>query len=373
MQPLVTDIRSSLTVEQVTAMIKTDPTMRIGAGIELLDRDLVVQADFSNELVTGEVRRSNYATLHASCSFRLTTELNWGSAVVRPYMLIETDTGTARFNLGAYFTNIPNFVTGESPAAYDVEGYDILQALDTPVGDSYSLNQGVDYLTAVENILINQGYTKYLIDSSRVGTTLPTGKGWPMADNVTWLTVVNDLLSAIGYRGIYSDWNGYLICEPYQSPTERTSEWTYDDGQYTSQLGPQQTIQHDYYATPNNWVGVRSNLIDGASPVEGDGIFTYTNYFDGETSVEARNRTITKRIDIEAADQSALETAVMTVVSSDTRVGTNITAETTPNPLHWHFDVFDVETDDLGIVKVQQSSWSLPLDGGMMQHEWAVI
>jgi hypothetical protein len=373
MQTLVADVRSDLTEADVIALIKTDPTMRVGAGMELLDRDLNVLLDISDNLEDGEVKRSNFATLHASCSFRLTTELAWGSAVVRPYMLVETDTRSARFNLGAYFTNVPDTVTGEDPRTYDVEGYDILEALDTSVGDSYALSAGTDYLAAVQNILENQGYTRFNIDPARTGTTLPTDRGWPMADNVTWLRVVNDLLSAIGYRGIYSDWNGYLVCEPYQNPAERATEWTYDDGEFTAQLGPQQTVKHDYYATPNRWVGVRSNEIEGEAPTEGDGIFIYTNEFEGETSVEARQRTITKRLDIEAADQEALEAAVMRQVANDMSVGTSINADTTPNPLHWHFDILEVTTKEIGTVRVQQTSWTLNLTGGQMQHEWAVI
>lgn len=358
----------------ITALIKTNPSMLIGAGMELLDRNLTVLANLSDDLIDGEVSRNNFATLHGSFSFTMTNQLAWGSAIVRPYILVGGEgMTTMQFNMGAYFTGTPDHVTGSDPTVYSVTSYDILDALNTTVGDSYAVQSGTEYLVAIETILINQGYTKYSIDSARAGTTLPESRGWAATDNTTWLTVVNDLLSAIGYRGVYSDWDGQLVCVPYQDPTERSAEWTYDDGEYTSELGPQQTVKHDFYATPNRWIAVRSNMPEGTSPSEGDGIAIYQNDSDGETSVEGRGRVVNKRLDVEAADQTALQVALMQAVSADKKVSTSIEADTTPNPLHWHFDILTIDTAELGTVKVRENSWKLPLTGGMMSHEWAVI
>lgn len=357
----------------ITKLIKTNPSMLIGAGMDLLDRDLNVLADLSGDLESGEVSRSNYATLHGSLSCSLTQQLAWGSAIVRPFMLVSDGVATARFNLGAYFTGTPDNVTGQDPTVYSVTGYDMLDALNQPVGDSYAINAGVEYLVAIETILINQGYSRYTLDSERAGTVLPEARGWAMSENVTWLSIVNALLSSIGYRGIYSDWDGQLVCSPYIPPEDRDPEWTYDDGQYTSELGPQQTIKRDYYSTPNRWVAVRTNMPEDVTPSEGDGIAIYQNDSDGETSVEGRGRVITKRIDVEAADQAALITAMMQQVASDKSISTTIDADTTPNPLHWHFDVVTVNTTELGLLKIRESSWKLPLNGGNMQHEWTVV
>lgn len=373
MQPPTTGPRSGLTIDQVVRIIKRSSNLEVDAGLELLNRNLEVASDISAYLGDGEVSRDSFATLHGSFTFNLTTQLTWGSAVVRPYMVLRSDQGTARFNLGAYFTNTPDNVTGETPATFNVLGYDILDGLNAPVGDSYTVQSGVEYLTAIENILLSQGYTKYTISSARAGTTLPSARAWLMDDNATWLTIVNDLLSAIGYRGIYSDWDGQLVCVPYVDPSEQPAEWLYDDGKYTSELGPQQTVKHDYYSTPNKWIGVRSNNAEGTTPVEGNGIFTFQNDFDGETSVEARGRVIPTSFAVEVADQAALIAAVMRKVTSDKSVSTTIDADTTPNPLHWHFDVLSVETAELGILKVRENSWKLPLNGGQMMHTWMVL
>jgi hypothetical protein len=157
----------------IMALIQTNPSMLIGAGLDLLDRNLNVLADLSGDLQDGEVSRSNFATLHGSFDFTLTTQLAWGSAIVRPYMLVGGEgMTTQRFNLGAYFTNTPDHNTGSDPTVYSVQGYDILDALHSPVGDSYAVEAGTEYLAAIETIIINQGYTKYTIDSARAGRHL---------------------------------------------------------------------------------------------------------------------------------------------------------------------------------------------------------
>lgn len=361
-------------VATITALIKTNPDMLVGAGMDLLDLNLTVIADLSDALVEGEVNRGNYNTLHGSLSFTLMTQLTWGSAIVRPYMLVGGGgLPVTRFNLGAYFTSTPDTVMGTSPNVYSVQGYDILDILNAPVGDSYSLQQGTEILVAVENILLNQGVTRYTIDSARAGATLPNARGWAATERFTWLSIVNDLLSMVGYRGIFSDWDGQLVCQPYVAPEERDSEWRYDDGEFTSELGPQQTVKRDYYKTPNRWVAVRTNMPEDTSPTEGDGIAIYQNDSDGETSVEGRGRVITERYEFEAVDQDALVTKLMQQVATDKTISTLIEAETTPNPLHWHFDILEIETQELGLLKVRENSWRLPLTGGMMSHEWAVI
>lgn len=373
MQPPATGPRANRVANDIIKLIKRSSNIEIDAGLELINRNLDVTSDISQYLGDSEVSRDNFATLHGSFAFNLTTQLTWGSAIVRPYATLHSNYGSARFNLGAYFTNTPDSVTGESPTTYSVQGYDILDGLNAPVGDSYTVQVGVEYLTAIENILLSQGYTKYTINTSRAGTTLPSARAWLMDDNATWLTIVNDLLGAIGYRGIYSDWDGQLVCVPYVEPSNQQVEWTYDDGKYTSELGPQQTVKHDYYATPNKWIGVRSNNAEGTTPVEGNGIFIFQNDYDGETSVEARGRVIPTSFAVEVADQAALMTAVMRKVASDKSVSTMIEADTTPNPLHWHFDVLSVETAELGVLKVRENSWKLPLTGGQMTHSWVVL
>lgn len=373
MQPRVTEIRETLTAAQVEALIKTDPAIVVGRGMELLDRHLNVLDDLTPYLRDCTTSRDNLATLHGHASFTLATRLAWGKAVVRPYITISNGLITARFNQGAYTTNTPQHVTDSMPTTYSVEGYDILNALNRLVADSYSVTPGQTYLDAIEAILTNQGYSQYVIDPVRINTVVTAPLSWPIDDQTTWLMIVNKLLHSIGYKKIYSDWHGRLVCEAMTDVVARAPEWVYDRGLYTGQMAPGQVITHDYFDTPNRWVGIQGNVTDtGVTLTEGDGIFTYDNLTNGETSQEARDQVIPRVINVSAVDQAALVSAVMAQVAADSVVSTTMEAQTSVNPLHWHQDVISVDTLEFGTVKMQVGRWSMDLKTGRMSHSWAL-
>lgn len=362
--------RTDLTTEQVVNLIEASTSLTIGRGAELLDMNLNVVEDISPDLLGGQVSRSSYANLHGTCQLAVTRELDWGSAIVRPYMTMTDGTTTARFNLGAYFTNVPKRDLEETPPTYDVAGHDILHALSFPVGEAYAVESGSTYLAAVEAILVQQGYTQYLIDQTSADIVLPTDRVWPFEDSTKWLTVVNDLLASLGYAGIWSDWDGRLRCQPYQPPRERAPEWLYAVDSATSMLSNKRSVERDYFEAPNRWVFYRSNAVDDLPPVEGNGIYTYTNQSDGDTSVDARGRVITRTEGVDVADHAALVAQAELRIDADLRLKTSLSLSTAPNPLHWHFDRLVIADPGLGpSMDVLDTSWTLPLDGGDMTHE----
>lgn len=374
MQVFTTEPRQALTEEQVIALIRDSFAPELSFGCELLDLGLNVIADFSDDLIGGDVGRNSYATLHGVGRIQITRELPWGRAIVRPYAEMSFNDVSARFYLGAYFTSTPARVLGTRPLVYDVEMYDVLLALDTPTGQSYSVKSGAQYLSKIQDILESQGFTKFVIDQSRASTTLPSARTWPLEEGMTWLNVVNDLLGAIGYRGIWSDWNGFLRLEPYISPEERGSEWTYDTHPERVMLTPERTLIRDYFETPNQWVAIRNNNVSGPTPVEGNGIYTYVNQNQGETSVQARQRTITRILPVDAADQAALISRAQISIEADLKVRTSYSVSTAINPLHWHFDRLTVDDPEAGPkVEVLGTSWRMPFSDGHMTHTWSEI
>jgi hypothetical protein len=373
-QPPVTPVRDHLTDDDVIGLIRDTSAVVVSGGCELLTgMDLLVAEDITGDLETGSVTRASYASLHGSATLTVTRELPWGNALLRPYLTLSDGVDTARFNLGAYFSNTPKRDLSEFPISYDVECQDILAVLADPVGDAYAVARNQSYLDAIENVLQARGVVKYTIDRDAAGMLLPTDRTWMFDESTTWLTIVNDLLGAIGYAGVWSDWDGFIRCGSYASPRQRAPEWTYDTTLLTSMLG-NRTTQQDFYAAPNRWVFYRTNNLDGAAPVEGAGMYTYVNLYDGDTSVEQRGREITKVVGIDAADQTSLVAAAQRTIDADSAVPIRINASTFPNPLHWHFDVVRVEDTWMGPpVKVLSSQWTLPLDGSEMSHEWTVV
>lgn len=375
MQPRVAAVRPGITYSQMYDLI-TASNLRVAAGCELLDRSLNVLDDFSEGFIGGKVDRSNFNAIHGTCDVTMETELSWGNALIRPYLTL-TRPGpsslSARINLGAYFTSTPEDVAGTVPRTYSVQGYDQLEALSSPVGDSYIVSVGTGYLEAVAAILDAQGFTAYTLDQSRASTLLAQTRSWAIDQNTTWLTVINDLLAAIGYQGLWADWDGRMRAEPYTPPSARSSEWVYDTLVNRTIL-KDRTRAQDYFQAPNRWVAVRTNVASGQIPVEGNGIYTFVNQSNGKTSVAARDRVITKVLPIEAADQTALITTAQVTINADMIIDQNFTVTTGPNPLHWHFDRVTLSDAEFGTsVELQEQSWSLPLDGGDMSHTWSSV
>lgn len=377
MQPIVGPPRNLLTAAQMTTLIRDAPATRMGFGCELLDRALNVVQDITTSMVSGSVTRTAYADLHGSATLALATELNWGAALLRPYVTVTSAVTSARFNMGAYWTSTPRTSYGRRPLIHEVDGIDVLDALRSPVGESYAVGVGSGYLSAVETILVALGYPAgaYVIDQTRAASVLPSARTWLLDEGTTWLTIVNDLLGSIGYAGVWSDWDGRLRVEQYLSPSARSAEWVYDTLPATSMLSPVRVVERDLYSAPNRWVFYRSNNVEGTPPIEGDGVYTYTNQSFGPTSVDGRNgRVFTKPVPLDAADQATLVAAAQRTIDADMRTTAKVTLSTWPNPLHWHFDRIELRDPEIGpTTQALVTKWTLPFDGKPMAQEWTLL
>lgn len=378
MQPITGDPRGHLTADKVRWLIQDSPAVDIAYGCELIDQSLTTIEDISADFGGGSVARNSYATLHGTGAFAIRRDLHWGSAIIRPYMVYSDDGLSARFNLGAYYCSIPERQAGENPPTYAVTGFDILHRLADKTGSAYTIPAGTSYVTAVEAILLEQGYTRYIINPAAAGKTLPSPYVSPLDDDKSWLGIVNDLLAAIGYAGIWSDWDGRLRCERYVPPRDRQVEWTYTADPDSSILSPEHTTTADLFELPNRWVFIRDNNVDGPAPVEGDGIYTYVNESWGPASVDARAGRVVTRVErVDAADQGALIDRGWRTIDADLNMPWTIRARTGPNPLHWHFDRLALDDPDAGVIATHSdllgTEWTLPLNGDDMEHSWTVL
>jgi hypothetical protein len=378
MQPLVAPPRDNVTAEQVVDLVQNAPALTVSGGLEIVDLALNVIEDISDSLAGGNVERNSYAVMHGTARLRITRTIDWGGDLLRPYIVL-SDGGSvsARFNLGVYHPSTPDWDAEESPPTFEVEGYDVLLRLNQPVGDAFSIAAGQSYLATVESILLQLGYTQYLIDWERIDVVSAGSRVWAFDESTTWLTIVNDLLGAVGYLGVWSDWDGRLRCHPYQNPIERASEWVYSDDQATTMLSTRRTISHDYFSAPNRWVFYRTGLIEGETPVEGNGIFTTVNESVGETSVQARRGlVITRVVGLDVPTQAMLVVWGRQLANADMETPVLYNVETAINPLHWHFDrMLLSDSEVLPVAEVMCTQWSLPLppDTGDMTQQWRVI
>lgn len=357
------------------ALLVNPASLIFGKGLELTDLSLLPGEDVSADLKSSSVSRSSYATLHGTAKIGIARELDWGKAIVRPYITFTDGTTKARINLGAYFMNAPERDAEEEPVVYDVQCVDILDILRDSVGDSYSVPAGTSYLDAVKVILDSRGVQFPIIDNTAASAVLPTARSWPFDDRITWLSIVNDLLASIGYQGIFSDWDGHLVVQPYVSPRMRPSEWIYNDSPTQGMLARKRSIKRNFTDAPNRWVFYQTNNSGGPAPVEGAGIYSYVNEFIGDTSVAARGRIITRPVGLDVADHASLVAAAQITIDADMQVPQVIKAQTFPNPFHWHFDRMTVDDPRLGPrMEVVGTTWTLNLaPTNTMTHEWTVL
>jgi hypothetical protein len=365
----------ALSAAEIMVLIRDTPALRTSAGLDLLDINLDVLADLSDVFGGGVVERASYATLHGTATLALAQDLDWGTAIVRPYLILGDGATSARFNLGAYLTSSPRTDAGQVPATHAIAGYDILHWLNTPVGEAYVVEAGTGCLAAAETILLAQGIVSYLIDQSQADKTLAAARVWVLDARTTWLNIVNDLLSAVGYQGLWSDWDGNLRMTPYDVPTDRAPEWLYDVDPVSSMLGQARSVTRDYFDAPNRWVFYWAADPAEAAPVEGAGVYVYVNDRDGPTSVAARGRTITaapQQLDV--VDQNALVSLARSKIDADLRLSTTFDVTVAPNPLHWHFDRVLLNDPELGpLSDALVTKWSLPLDGTDGTQAWSLL
>ncbi|CAI9417396.1 hypothetical protein [Nocardioides sp. T2.26MG-1] len=148
MQPLTAAPREHLTEEQVRDLITGDE-VTVSSGLELLDSQNRFIEDISDDMVGGTVGHEGRGTVHGTCSLQIQRPLAWGRDRVRVYRTLSNGAVTARFNRGVYVLTTPKDQRGETPQTFDVQGYDLLQPLLDPVGDTYVVmpEAGVDLVT----------------------------------------------------------------------------------------------------------------------------------------------------------------------------------------------------------------------------------
>ena len=375
MQPATAPPRDALTSTQITDLIEAS-TLTVEAGCEVVNAAETEVDDVSDVLQAegSVVERGNYRNIHGLTRLRFTEQLEWGSERVRPFMTLSAGGVSARFDLGTYLLTIPHEPIGESPATFEVEGFDKGLLLDQPIGETYYIQAGSGYTFWVEEVLRAAGVpvAQQVIDQSAIAKVLPQDRTWLMSEENTYRRVLADLCDAINYRAVWFDWAGRARVEPYESPANRAEEWTYDAQSASTILGEVRDEHADYTDAPNKWVFAVNDPLE-TFPVEGDGLYIVENQSDGPTSIDARGRTIMARpvpITIDAADHDSLVARAAQQVDRDKRLYRDFRFSTGPNPLHWHFDVCRLVDSDTGLdMKLAWRSWVLPLDGSDQTHE----
>src|SRR5690606_6260673 len=173
--------------------------------------------------------------------------------------------GFVEWPLGVFLLSTPERTVGTAGVVErEVAAYDQLVVLaDDKVADRYSVAAGTLYTDAIATLTF--GLARNLVPSDKA---LTSAREWE--PGTPKLRILNDLLAAINYESAWFDELGRLGCRPYQSPTDRSSEYAYATDDKSVIVG-EAAQSLDLFSVPNRWVLVKS-FVDDAAPTE-----TYTN------------------------------------------------------------------------------------------------
>ena len=376
------ELDTATTPAQLRALVEAGD-LEIDWSMALYDSADAYVADITADVEAATITRNLYRTIHGTAKFRLSRQLLWGSHRLAPSVTLTSDAEnlTATWALGRWLTSIPQRVVGVVPESYEVEAYDKLLLADTKVGRSYAVASGTSYITAVETILGTElGEASYALDQASAATVTTTTLNWLLDDDTTWLRVINDLLIAINYEGLWVDRDGRYRSRPYRDPDERTTSWYFDaDDAATTIVGETRTVVparqgediSDPIDTPNAWKFI-NNDIGQAPPTLGAGIYEQTNETDGPTSIFARGKVRYSTQPVTMNNQGALVTYADAKIAQALRTfNTHLELDTGPCPPLWHFDVVDLIDSALGPQRRWAvEEWTLDLPSGDMSHRW---
>lgn len=357
---------SSLPAGELVALVEAAHLM-VDAGCLLLDADDQLIDDISDALVPSgsSVKRGVYNTVHGTASLNLERELQWGWQRLQPFLLLSAD-GVSwwKWPLGVFLPSTPSVPLHQSPPVFQVDCFDKLDVLNTAHGEVFALEAGQAIIPAVEALIAAAGESKVRIDQSAVAEVAGSTRLFELEQ--TTLTIVNDALAMLGYRGLWVDRDGWCRSGPYVSPSSLSTVWAYDTSSSTS-VGEQRDLTADFYRAANVVVGVNNDATNDI-PTLGAGLHTITNFHDGPTSVSGRGgRMIRRVVSGSFASQAALESACDAAMDAEKRVARHVDLTVSPNPVHGHFDVVSF-TDPAGAIdeRFLVTDWELPLDGSDM-------
>jgi hypothetical protein len=285
---------------------------------------------------------------------------------IRPWCLLTMPGGgpQVQFPLGVFLLSTPPRQETAAGVSRQIEGYDLLQVLaDDKLSARYSVALGASYTSTIASILTGAGIAAAAQNITSSALTVPAAREWE--PGTPKLTIVNDLLSAINYDGLFFDATGTAVARPYVSAQNRGVDYTYaDDSRSVILPGVQQSL--DLFGIPNTFVAVVSQ------PDRPPLTSTYVNSNPSSpTSTASRGRTITSVVtNQDAADQATLDARVARMAFEASQVYDTVSLSTGIMPFHGHRDVLQLNYSRLGITAVyEEVGWSFDLSvNGQMKH-----
>ncbi|GMA48668.1 hypothetical protein GCM10025857_39780 [Alicyclobacillus contaminans] len=363
MQPLVPQ-GSPYTADQVKAALHAvHGSRRLSYTFDLLDANNAVIRDITNLVVAEQSTIKMDCTaddIKRSATFQIKDDgsINWLQNRIRPWAVLHMpDGGNIRWPQGIFIPAAPGR-SYQGPSTYrQVTAYDLMYILKQSGPNArYVVDEGTNIAGAVVTVLKNLGIQQ--INIQTCDKTMPTWYDW--TPDVAWLDVCNTLLKIINYEPLFVDEQGYFTSRPATTPQQRAEEYAYATDAW-SVIAPGATDTLDYFAVPNQWVGIVSE------PDKISLTYTYTNDNPASptSTVNRGGLIIRKTISVDAADLDSLQGIVEQQAYTDSQVARQVTFNTLAMPIHSYNDVYHLTHTRLAVDgKYQELSWEMPLKGG---------
>jgi hypothetical protein len=356
-----------LPLTDVQAAVVRDPALTVDVGCDLWTDDGWVDISESFDPDGSTLEAGSYRTIHRTCTVGLSRQLDWGKDRIRLRMSLTSRAGTFEVVLGVFVLSTPATVAGEDPRTFTVEGYDLLEFLNRPHGETFVATAGSGYLANARTLIEAAGLSVSFVDETS-DQTVGTARIWPIDEQTTTLNIVNDLLAAVGFRGLHMTRDGVATSEPYQAPADRGVEWEYDATVDATTVGETRTAIFDFFDAPNRLVAICDDPETTIPPV------VLNNVDEGVTSQTARGRVIPAVLRFEAANATALAARAREAFDRMSRVAEEFTVTVGPNPAHFLHDIVRFADPDLNVNrKCVVRSFKLPLDGGDMTLDMRAV
>lgn len=276
----------------------------------------------------GSLSWSAATTVKAGGSLRMVEvdKVNWLAARVQIWRHV----GGLTWPRGIYIPSVPKVRIVNGVKRFDVELLGKLSLLaQVDLDDWISLPAGTVITTAVKQLLLAAGHTRIAITDSTA--VLRTSMTWSPADEeVTLLSVINDLLAAAGYWSLQADDFGTFVAEPYVRPADRSPRYDLLDGDYSIYVDDLD-IEEDIFKIPNRIKGI------GASDSDVPPLISVIENQSLDSPYSIPNRggmIISKTVSgVEAATQQILDAELRRLLIEESSVTSSMRIQTAPLPI----------------------------------------
>jgi len=355
-----------------TQLRLTNGVRKVSFRYDLLNKNDIKIGELDG-ITRAHISYGEFRPIKRSATFEINEhqqqEINYLSDQIQPWFVLHMPCGnTAQWPLGIFLLESPTKQTTGNVSTRHIGAYDktIIVEQDKFL-NSFFIEKGTNYVTAVTRILNTAGITK--INITQTSHSLPSDREYRLGTK-KHLTI-NELLREINYTTLWFDEFGVARSEPYITPARREITQIYDTTK-NSIITPTFTEHLNIADRPNVFIRVALNL-------ENNQELTSTFINDDITSPIStvnRGRQIPNYETIDnITNQEMLDAFVRRVAVESTSAYTHLTfgtalMPTQPSTLLCIFpEIFSTPQ------KFHLTGWEMPLvyDGIMTHHARKVV